>query len=179
MRAYVSSPLLHRNVLIIFVDTRLELQLPGQEQEIASHSLDPIFPRATDLSPTFHHFSIRCLPTSPANHFISPLINARGRIEGNVSIIAAIDRRETRWFFLLFFFSWRKELEARTGKVSSILRNENVALMWTCVCGTARSMLLWSIKLSCFSIKILSFNFFFPSTALRIVGLLTGAKDSR
>lgn len=104
MRAYVSSPLLHRNVLIIFVDTRLELQLPGQEQEIASHSLDPIFPRATDLSPTFHHFSIRCLPTSPVNHFISPLINARGRIEGNVSIIAAIDRRETRWFFLLFFF---------------------------------------------------------------------------
>lgn len=127
MRAYVSSPLLHRNVLIIFVDTRLELRLPGQEQEIASHSLDPIFPRATDLSPTFHHFLIRCLPTSPANHFISPLINARGRIEGNVSIIAAIDRRETRWFFLFFFFfSWRKELEARTGKVSSILRNENV-----------------------------------------------------
>lgn len=176
MRAYVSSPLLHRNVLIIFVDTRLELRLPGQEQEIASHSLDPIFPRATDLSPTFHHFLIRCLPTSPANHFISPLINARGRIEGNVSIIAAIDRRETRWFFLLFFFflegrSWKLE----QGKFLQFFETKT----WTCVCGTARSMLLWSIKLSCFSIKILSFNFFFPSTALRIVGLLTGAKDSR
>lgn len=112
--------LLHRNVLIIFVDTRLELQLPGQEQEIASHSLDPIFPRATDLSPTFHHFLIRCLPTSPVDHFISPLINAEGKNRGK-RFDYRCDRSTRNEMILSFFFFFLKKgrsWKLRTRKVS-------------------------------------------------------------
>lgn len=165
--------LLHRNVLIIFVDTRLELQLPGQEQEIASHSLDPIFPRATDLSPTFHHFLIRCLPTSPVDHFISPLINAEGKNRGK-RFDYRCDRSTRNEMILSFFFflEERKELEApnkksfsrdfRADRVvhpNSILRDENINLIskensWTRLQNCSiNDRIDKSGKLSCFSIK--------------------------
>lgn len=174
--------LLHRNVLIIFVDTRLELQLPGQEQEIASHSLDPIFPRATDLSPTFHHFLIRCLPTSPVDHFISPLINAEGKNRGKRFDYRCDRSTRNEMILSFFFFSWRKEgvgsseqgkFLARfsrrsrcTSKFNSSRRKRGVNLIskensWTRLQNCSiNDRIDKSGKLSCFSIKYFLSTFF-------------------